>query len=128
MANGWEALTRLTGGARFTVERVRLNDSGVAIEGTFDLPPLAHLTSDDQVFVAAFVRAHGSIKQMEHAFGVSYPTIKNRLNRIGEQLPFAEVEPPPSSSTGDLLTRLERGELTVREVLQELRSKHGDPE
>src|SRR5690242_16331832 len=94
-AQDWQALTRVTGGNRFEVERVRLIGHDVAIEGRFELPPLAMLSAEDQTFVAAFVRCHGSIKQMEQFFGVSYPTIKNRLNRIGAQLPFAEVEPRP---------------------------------
>ena len=85
-------MTKLTGGSRFLIERVRLVDEDIAIEGRFDLPPLASLTAEDQVFVAAFVRCHGSIKQMEKFFGVSYPTIKNRLNRIGALLPFAEID------------------------------------
>ena len=111
-----------------TVERVRLSDSEVAIEGRFDLPPLARLPAEDQIFVAAFVRSHGSIKQMEKFFGVSYPTIKNRLNRVGALLPFVEVEPeapsePDRPSTGDLLTRLERGEATVDEVIAQLGKK-----
>jgi hypothetical protein len=121
----WQALTRLTAGTPFEIERVRLTTPDVAIEGRFELPPLATLSADDQIFVAAFVRCHGSIKQMEKFFGVSYPTIKNRLNRIGAQLPFAEVEPPadpPRPSTGELLARLERGEMTVKDVLHRLQS------
>src|SRR4051794_24593767 len=94
-ANGWDALTKLTAGAPFVVERVRLTGADVAIEGTFEPPPLAQLPADDQIFVAAFVRCHGSIKEMEKFFGVSYPTIKNRLNRIGALLPFPEVDPQP---------------------------------
>jgi hypothetical protein len=128
-ARDWQALTRLTAGARFYIERVRLADEEVAIEGSFEPPPLARLTSEDQVFVAAFVRCHGSIKQMEKFFGVSYPTIKNRLNRIGAQLPFAEIDPPidgDRASTGDLLSRLERGEMTVDEVLAQLQRKEGE--
>src|SRR5437899_8815181 len=122
-AQDWQALTRLTGTAPFEIERVRLTEQNVAIEGRFELPPLARLTAEDQVFVVAFVRCHGSIKQMEKFFGVSYPTIKNRLNRIGAQLPFAEIEPGPAAppSTSELLTRLERGELTVKDVLDHLR-------
>src|SRR5262245_20693339 len=125
----WQTLTRLTGGASITIERVRLSDSDVAIEGRFEPPPLASLPAEDQIFVAAFVRSHGSIQQMEKFFGVSYPTIKNRLNRIGALLPFVEVEPesPPSEperpSTGELLTRLERGEATVDEVIAQMSRK-----
>ena len=123
----WHALTRLTGGGAFEIERVRLMAEDIAIEGHFEVPPLAQLAADDQIFVAAFVRCHGSIKQMETFFGVSYPTIKNRLNRIGARLPFAEIDPeseperPSVSSTGELLTQLEHGTLTVDQVLRQLR-------
>jgi hypothetical protein len=123
----------LTGGSRFQIERVRLVDEDIAIEGRFDLPPLASLTAEDQVFVAAFVRCHGSIKQMEKFFGVSYPTIKNRLNRIGALLPFAEMtpgEPAPSepSPASELLSRLERGEINVNDVLSRLKKAEDDHE
>ena len=119
----WQTLTRLTGGGHIEIERVRLVEPDVAIEGPFELPPLAQLSADDQVFVAAFVRCHGSIKQMEKFFGVSYPTIKNRLNKLAAQLPFVEVEPAETSTRptpSDLIAQLERGERTVREVLSEL--------
>jgi hypothetical protein len=129
--NDWQALTRLTTGAPFEIERIRLIEQDIAIEGRFELPPLAQLAAEDQVFVAAFVRCHGSIKQMEKFFGVSYPTIKNRLNRIGARLPFAEIDPeadldadaerPPAKSTGELLSQLERGTLSVNDVLRQLR-------
>ena len=69
----WQTLTRLTGGSPFYIERVQLADQDIAVEGRFDVPPLARLAADDQVFVAAFIRCHGSIKQMEKFFGVSYP-------------------------------------------------------
>src|SRR5215470_18909952 len=124
MPQDWQTLTKLTGGAPIQVERVRVIDQDVTIEGRFALPALAQLTAEDQTFVAAFVRCHGSIKQMEKFFGVSYPTIKNRLNRIGALLPFAEVEPEPEPdrpSTDALLTQLERGELTVDQVVHQLR-------
>ncbi len=65
---------------------------------------------------------------MEKFFGVSYPTIKNRLNRIGAQVPFAEIDPEaeparaPVTSTGELLSQLEGGTLSVDEVLRQLRT------
>src|SRR5438477_12513228 len=119
----WQALTKLTGGTAFEIERVRLTAQDVVIEGRFEVPPLATLPADDQVFVAAFVRCHGSIKQMEQFFGVSYPTIKNRLNRIGALLPFAEIDPPKEAdrpSTSGLIARLDRGEMSVNDVLRQL--------
>ncbi|MET0416699.1 MAG: DUF2089 domain-containing protein [Actinoplanes sp.] len=120
----WQELTDLTHGQPFTVERVRLAGSGIVIEGQFEPPQLAQLNVDDQVFVAAFVRAHGSIKEMERIFGVSYPTIKARLNRVAEQLDFAEhldvpdTDPVPAGA--NVVDRLQRGEITVQEALAEL--------
>ncbi len=128
MASDWQELTKLVGQARMEVDRVRLVDSGVAIEGPFVLPPLAQLPAEDQVFVAAFVRCHGSIKQMEQYFGVSYPTIKNRLNRIGSQLSFVEIEQGSETelsapTRGEVLERLSRGDITVTQALDQLRQK-----
>jgi hypothetical protein len=125
MTRDWSDLTSLVGQARIDIERVRLVETGVVIEGPFALPPLAQLPADDQVFVAAFVRCHGSIKQMEKYFGVSYPTIKNRLNRIGRQLSFVEIEqgsetPSPATARVEVLDRLSRGELTVAQALEQL--------
>ncbi|GAA2148469.1 DUF2089 domain-containing protein [Glycomyces algeriensis] len=114
----WQELTNLTRGQSFTVERVRLDESGVAIEGAFELPQLAQLSAEDQVFVTAFVRCHGSIKEMERTFGVSYPTIKSRLNRITQALDFVETDPAPSRA--DVIERLRRGEINAEQALSEL--------
>ncbi len=128
MGRDWQELSKLVGQAPIEIERVRLVDSGVAIEGPFTLPPLAQLAAEDQVFVAAFVRCHGSIKQMEQYFGVSYPTIKNRLNKIGSQLSFVEIEQgsdtdSPAQTRSEVLDRLSRGELTVAQALERLKDK-----
>jgi hypothetical protein len=61
-------------------------------------------------------------------FGVSYPTIKNRLNRIGSQLSFVEIEQGSEvgsapQTRSDLLDRLARGELTVAEALERLKER-----
>src|SRR5580698_10525881 len=105
----WQELTRLTGGQPFVVERVRLAGNDIAIEGAFAPPQLARLSADDQVFVAAFLRSHGSIKEMEQMFGVSYPTIKARLNRISSSLDFIDESPAPARA--DVLGQLARGEI-----------------
>lgn len=114
----WQALTELTHGRSLVVERVRLTESDIAIEGTFELPRLAQLSAEDQVFVAAFVRSHGSIKEMEQVFGVSYPTVKARLNRIAEALQLVEIDPAPSRS--EVLERLGRGEITADEAIAQM--------
>jgi hypothetical protein len=114
----WQALSELTRGRPIVVERVRLVDQDIALEGAFELPRLAQLSAEDQVFVAAFVRSHGSIKEMEQVFGVSYPTIKARLNRIAASLEFIETDPEPGRA--EVLERLARGEITAEAAISEL--------
>ncbi len=123
MADTWQALTDITGGRPFLIARVRLADAEIAIEGEFELPLLARLDAADQIFVAAFVRCHGSIKQMEEYFGVSYPTIKARLNRIGEQLQVVAISTPSDREV--VIDRLERGEITPVQAIDLLEKGEG---
>jgi hypothetical protein len=114
----WQELTHLTRGQRIVVERVRIADKNTAIEGSFELPQLARLAMEDQIFVTAFVRSHGSIKEMERIFGVSYPTIKSRLTRIAGSLEFVETNPAASKS--EILDRLRRGDMTAEDAIREM--------
>ena len=114
----WQELTQITQGEPVLIERVRLAEKDIAIEGSFELPQLARLPADDQIFITAFVRSHGSIKEMERIFGVSYPTIKSRLTRIANSLEFVETNPTPSKS--EILGRLQRGEITAEEAIREM--------
>jgi hypothetical protein len=122
MALDWRYLTECTGGQDIAIERVRMVETGIAIEGDFVPPPLVRLDADDQAFVAAFVHCHGSIKQMERWFGVSYPTIKARLKRIADRLDFAEIADQRGSARepSDILDRLDLGEINAEEALAEL--------
>jgi hypothetical protein len=114
----WQDLLRLAQGGSLVVERVRIPDKQITIEGEFTLPELARISLEDQIFIVAFLRSHGSIKEMEQTFGVSYPTIKARLNRISGQLQFVETDPSPSRA--EILDRLKRGELSAEEAIRAL--------
>jgi hypothetical protein len=118
MTAEWNELTKMTQGKPVTIERVRMLDSGIAIEGSFSLPPLASLPAEDQVFVMAFIRCHGSIKEMEEMFGISYPTVKNRLNRIAGQFQFVEIV--KVNPDEEVIGALERGEISAEEAIRRL--------
>jgi hypothetical protein len=100
-----------------TVSKMVCSDCGLSLEGTFEVSPLGRLTPEDQVFVVAFVRHHGSIKKMEALFDISYPTVKNRLNAIGAALDKSFEAPSPNAA---VLEQLARGEITVDEAMERL--------
>lgn len=99
------------------VSRMGCARCDVRLEGEFEIPALARLTLEDQAFVVAFVRHHGSIKKMESLFGISYPTVKNRLNAITAELDRAFDAP---SSNELVLDQLARGEITVEQAMERL--------
>ena len=99
------------------IRRLVCPQGHVTMEGEFEVPALARLSVEEQLFVTAFVRCHGSIKRMEELFEISYPTVKNRLNAIAGKLDRALDAP---SSKLEVLERLERGEVTLDEALSEL--------
>lgn len=104
--------------APMQVQRLTCPLGHVTMEGVFEVPTLAGLSLEEQLFVTAFLRCHGSIKRMEELFEISYPTVKNRLNAIVYKLDHALDAP---SSNLQILERLEHGELTVAEALAGLR-------
>ncbi len=99
------------------VARYRCEACDLTIEGTFELTALARLSLEEQAFVTAFVRVHGNIKRMEGLFGISYPTVKNRLNALTEKLD-AQFRAPEDPTR--VLEQLARGEISVEDALKQL--------
>ncbi len=110
-------------GQPMEIARVECHGCGLAMEGEFEVAPLARLSEQDQVFVHGFLRHHGSIKKMERLFGVSYPTVKNRLNAITAELDHSYRGPSPHSL---VLEELARGEISVEQAMEKLSSRSQD--
>lgn len=124
MKHSWQALMNMAGGKSFRIERIRIVESDIAVEGDFAVPPLAGLSIEDQVFASAFLASHGSIKKMEALFGISYPTVKNRLNAIASRLDVPQVDVVPSDDSGftrEILEQLDRGEISFDEAMEALK-------
>lgn len=124
MKKEWSYLQKLFGKKEISIRKVAIEADSIELEGDFNLPPLAKLSPEDQVFAAVFIKSHGSIKEMERYFGVSYPTIKSRLNRLSEQLDFVKVEEIKiNPSAVNPLELLEKGEISVDEAIKRMEEK-----
>jgi hypothetical protein len=104
-------------GKPMRLTRASCPDCGVDLEGQFESSALGRLSQEDQVFVTAFLRHHGSIRKMEELFDISYPTVKNRLRGIVAQLDQEFSAPNPNSV---ILEQVARGEITVDEALERM--------
>jgi hypothetical protein len=73
-------------GEGMRITKLTCEACGLSHEGDFFTPRLARLTPEEQHFVELFVLASGSLKQMAELLGISYPTVRNRLDRLIETL------------------------------------------
>lgn len=92
------------------------------IRGKFGLPLLAQLPSDLQEFIVTFVTCRGNIREVEKALGISYPTVRNRLESAIEALgrTAPTITPSASSNRAEILAALERGELSAADAIARL--------
>lgn len=121
MEHDWQRLMALTGGKKFMITKIYIPEDDISIEGSFQVPAFAELSMEDQLFMAAFVKTHGSIKQMESIFNISYPTVKNRLNQIASRLELFDVSVQVSNPVSSILDRLEQGAISVAQAIEEIK-------
>jgi len=95
-------------------------------EGRFAPNRLAALDAPQAEFVLAFVRRRGNIKELERELGVSYPTVRARLDGVIRALGFAVAEDEAAAEElrtrrSEVLAAVERGEMTAAEAAQALK-------
>jgi len=121
MKHDWQKLMNLSGGKKIVIEKAYIPDLDIHIEGEFSTPELMSLNADDQIFTVRFIKSGGSIKEMEKLFGISYPTVKNRLNKIAEALGGMDIDMEYKKPAMSVLELLEKGAISVEEAMEELK-------
>jgi len=93
------------------------------VRGRWAASPFSRLTADQQNFLTLFVRSRGNLSDVERTLGVSYPTVRAKLEEIigalGEVPQPRPAEPPATRE--EILARVSRGELGVDEGVSLLR-------
>jgi hypothetical protein len=93
------------------------------LKGDFEGCDFCNLSEEAQDFIKVFLKAHGSIKEVEKELGISYPTVKNRLNQIISSLGIETKGLINKEERLEILGRLEKGELTLQQALSLLEKK-----
>ena len=78
--------------SRLKVKSLYCEQCDTTVNGSFDLPLLTNLNTDEQKFVLDFVKSSGSLKEMAGKMGLSYPTVRNMLDDIITKLTSAESQ------------------------------------
>ena len=116
-------------GELLEVTRLHCRQCDTSLEGHFETGRLSRLSPDQLNFVETFLRCEGTIKRVEKELGISYPTVRARLEDAIRALGFEVISTLATDSGGlsdieraEILDRLDRGELTSEEAVAQLRS------
>jgi hypothetical protein len=118
------------------VSRLRCTTCGTAIEGQFSVGRFGRLSREQMYLLESFLRARGNLRDMERELGISYPTVRNRVEALvralglgdGESEPTqhaatATSDPAAATQRRDILERLSRHEITAEQAAAELRGE-----
>ncbi len=94
------------------------------IEGHFTLCRFCRLTGEQKSFIETFIKCRGNIKEVEKELGISYPTVKSRLEDAANALGYGNTQnyaSPESEKRVEILDKLENGVISVEEALDLLK-------
>lgn len=103
------------------VTRLRCNACDTTIEGTFESCKFCQLTEEQRDFIEVFLTSRGNIKEVERLLGISYPTVRSRLDAVIEALGY-RIEREQNDQRRQILEALDKGEITSEEAIRLLRS------
>jgi hypothetical protein len=125
------------------VTRLHCNTCGTTIEGEFNVGRFAHLGRDQMLLLEGFLRSRGNLRELERELGVSYPTIRGRVEGLLRALGLSDGSPAPGAEPPDersaeiavaastrraVLERLARKEISAEEAAAALRGEKANTE
>ena len=118
------------------VTRLHCRSCGTTLEGDFSVGRFGRLTREQLALLESFLRSRGNLRDMERELGLSYPTVRSRVEALVRSLGFGPraeadepvvVEGPADAGTvlasrQDILERLARHEITAEDAADALRA------
>ena len=111
------------------VTRLRCRSCGTTLEGDFSVGRFARLDRDQHALLESFLRSRGNLREMERELGISYPTVRSRVEALVRSLGFGPRADDDETATGEpaqsreeILERLARREISAEEAAQAIRA------
>lgn len=111
--------------AQLKVSRLECDSCGTRLEGSFSLGRFHALSPDQLEFLETFIRARGNFKDIERELGISYPTVRSRLDAMIRALGFASQAEPDRESERrkEILRELAEGRIAADDAATLLESE-----
>jgi hypothetical protein len=105
-------------GGSLIISELKCSSCDTVVRGEFFPTPFGSLSDEQLGFIRTFVMARGSIREVEGRLGISYPTVRNKLDEVIASL---SATAGPSRSREDILADLEAGKITAAEAIERLK-------
>jgi len=110
-------------GSELHVTKLSCNNCHTHIEGNFNLCKFCKLEKEQKDFVEIFIKSRGNIKEIEKEMGISYPTVRGKLENVIEALGYSPKYTIPKVDKKQVLSKLNSGEITSEEALKLLQGE-----
>ena len=110
-------------GNELDVTRLNCNHCYTSIEGNFSLCKFCKLTKEQKSFVEIFIKNRGNIKEIEKEMGISYPTVRNKLEDVISALGYSPKYTEPKVDRKEILEKLSKGEINSEEAIKLLKGE-----
>lgn len=121
--------------SELAVTRLHCRSCGTTLEGDFSVGRFGRLSRDQMTLLESFLRSRGNLRDMERELGISYPTVRGRVEALVRALGFGargddddvdeNAPPTPAPADGsrrEILERLSRHEISAEEAAQAIRA------
>ena len=104
-----------------TVARLKCDSCDTVIENNFRLSKFDYLSDEELYFTETFIRCRGNIKEVEKELGISYPTVRSKLDAVIKKLGYEAGTDDRAVKKEEILEALENGEITVEQAIEQLK-------
>ena len=101
--------------------RLRCSSCKTVIENEFEFSKFDYLSKDQLKFTEVFIMCRGSIKDVEKELGISYPTVRAKLDEVINALGYKSNAKLIKTSTSDVIDALEKGEISAQEAIEKIK-------
>ncbi len=117
-----------TCGGELTISGLQCHACHTRIESQYSTCPFCRLSQQDLDFIEIFVKNRGNIKELERELGISYPTVRNRLNAVIAELGYEVRGDAPTSDESsekrrEILKQLDEGEISAEEAAELIKQR-----
>lgn len=100
------------------VTEIHCRNCSTTIRSEFDLCRFCKLNEQQKYFIEVFIKNRGNIKEIEKELGVSYPTVRNKLDEVISALGYRVEHQKPSANIKEVLEKLSKGEIEKEEAFR----------